>query len=156
MNVLVRLLACATFLIIPAEVLASDSTPQPTTSPTNSGKAAALKSILKGDIDRFVKARESILGSIKEFNSLAAKSNGEVSKTDERRMKAILGDIANNSRIVHAHSLRLGDLEGKSLAGQLIINDDITGKQASVKSTAKILASLGDRLALLEPVGWPR
>lgn len=152
MNRLVRLLACSILFIIPVETNASDSTPQPTTSPTNSGKAATLKSIPKGDIDRFNKARESILDSIKEFNALATKSKSEISKSDERRLKAILGDIAKNSRIVREHSLRLGDLEGESLAGQLIIDDDITGKQASVQSTAKILAGLGDRLGLLEPV----
>lgn len=128
--------------------LAADSSPQPTTSPTNSGKTSP-KTASSAELAQFVEARSAIGTRILEFNELVSKGK---SRVNPKEIKYLAKEINRLANAILRHARTTNNLAAEKLASQLIIDDDVTGRQAAWDATASRLMELDTKLSLLHPV----
>lgn len=127
---------------------AADASPQPTTSPTNSGKAK-LKQSTNADLTQFVKARSAISTSIAEFNALVAKGK---SSGNAKKLESLAGEINRQANTILQYAKSTNNTATQKLASRLILDDDVAGRQSALEATAKRLKELDAKLGLLNPV----
>lgn len=125
---------------------AADPSPQPTTSPTTSGKLQ----LNKAELSKFVNARSTISKSIAKFNGLV--KSGAKSKSQLQEMKMLAAEINKQAASIQRYSKLTNNSEAGGIAAQLIIDDDIAGRKVSHSATAKRLSELDAQLNLLEPI----
>lgn len=147
MTSLLKCLLLFNITLFSSYALANDSSPQPTTSPTNSKQI-----LIKRDVGEFINARAAIMRATKEYQTLAVQSKKGASRVQKAKMNSLLKQIEKQTNTVRSYSVKMNGAGGKNIADRLIINDDVTGKQSSIQSTAKLLGLLSSKLALLEPV----
>lgn len=129
-------------------VWAADASPQPTTSPTNSGKISA-KPGNNAELAQFIKARAAISANIAAFNTLVSKGK---SGPDEQKLKGLADEIGRQANTILKYAKSTNNTAAQKLASQLIIDDDITGRKSAQQATARRLMELDAQLGLLEPV----
>lgn len=129
-------------------VWAADASPQPTTSPTNSGKISA-KPGNNAELAQFIKARAAISANIAAFNTLVSKGK---SGPNEQKLKGLADEIGRQANTILKHAKSTNNTAAQKLASQLIIDDDITGRKSAQQATARRLMELDAQLGLLEPV----
>lgn len=127
---------------------AADPSPQPTTSPTNSGKIH-LKPASNADQAQFVKARSAISASIAEFQATVSKGK---SRVNAKELEALTHEINRQANIIRRYAKTANNTAAEKLAAQLIIDDDVTGRKPAQQATARRLMELDAKLGLLEPV----
>lgn len=125
---------------------AADPSPQPTTSPTTSGKLQ----LNKVELSRFVSARSTITENIAKFNGFV--KSGAKSKSQLQEMKILAAEINKQAASIQRYAKLTNNPEAGRIAAQLIIDDDVAGRKVSHRATAKRLSELDAQLALLEPV----
>lgn len=146
-------------VILCGPVFSADPSPQPTTSPTTSGKQTlkasgaggqVLKTLNKAELSRFVSARNAISENIVSFNNLV--NSGSKSRNQKEALKRIAGEITKQAAHVQRYAKLTNNKIAEKVASKLIIDDDVTGRQVSAGALAKQLLELDAQLALLEPV----
>ncbi|MFK8033939.1 MAG: hypothetical protein AB8B94_07320 [Hyphomicrobiales bacterium] len=125
---------------------AADPSPQPTTSPTTSGKLQ----LSKVELSRFVNARSAITESITKFNALV--KSGDKSKSQLQELKMLAAEINKQAVNIQRYSQLTNNSKAGKIAAQLILDDDVAGRKVFHSATAKRLSELDAQLALLEPV----
>lgn len=125
---------------------AADPSPQPTTSPTTSGKMQ----LNKVELSKFVNARSTISKSVAKFNEMA--KTGAKSKSQLQEMKMLTEEITKQAANIQRYSKLTNSSEAGKIAAQLILDDDVGGRKVSHTATAKRLSKLDSQLALLEPI----
>lgn len=128
-------------------VWAADASPQPTTSPTNSGKISANPAN-NTELAQFVKARAAVSANIAAFNALV--SNGK-SGPSAKKLKALADEIGQQANTIFEYAKSTNNTAAQKLASQLIIDDDITGRKSAQQAIARRLMELDAQLALLAP-----
>lgn len=154
----------AVFAAIFSVVLSSlgfsaDPSPQPTKSPSTSSKhtmkkpsasSHGLKQLNKVELSRFIGARTAIRENIAKFDSLV-KSGGK-SKRHRGELARIAGEITKQAATIQRYSELTNNSAAEKIASQLILDDDVAGRQISNGALAQHLLELDAQLALLEPV----
>lgn len=129
-------------------VWAADSSPQPTTSPTNSGKSK-LKATTDTERAQFVRARATVSANIAEFNALVSKSK---SGANAQKLKGLADEIGQQANTILKYAKSTNNAAAQKLASQLILDDDVGGRQSEHQAVACRLMKLDAQLALLAPV----
>lgn len=132
-------------------VWAADPSPQPTTSPTNSGKTS-LKPVNAKKLAQFVKARAAVSANIAAFNALVSKGKSGASA---QKLKGLTNEINRQADTILKYAQSTNNSAAPKLASQLILDDDVAGHQSTHQAAAQRLMAIDARLALLEPVVRP-
>lgn len=129
-------------------VWAADASPQPTTSPTNSGKTS-VKPTNNTELAQFIKARAAVSANIAAFNALV--SNGK-SGPNAQKLKGLADEIGRQANTILKYAKSTNNTAAQKLASQLILDDDVGGRQSAQQAVARRLMELDAQLALLAQV----
>lgn len=141
----------ATLMLVSANcesVWAADPSPQPTTLPTNSGKIS-LKPVNATDRAQFVEARAAVSANIAAFNALVSKGK---SGANAQKLKGLANEINRQANTILKYAQSTNNSAAQKLASQLILDDDVAGRQSAHQAAAQRLMELDAQLGLLEPV----
>lgn len=125
----------------------ADPSPQPTTSPTTSGKMQLGKT----EVSQFVNTRSAIRKNIAKFNELV--EAGAKSKKQQQDLNRLAQDITKQAAQIQKYSQLTKNSQAERIAAALLLDDDVGGRQSARQATAKRLLELDAKLGLLEPIG---
>ena len=115
--------------------------------------APAPLEIAKSEAPRYQAMRSGLKSALAEFDRLAKQGEKGISPETEAGLKATAKKINDHARVLQSLSQAAGNDVGMALAGQLLINDDILGRQPTeIAATARRLLGVQGKLGLLEPV----
>lgn len=139
-------LATAFAAILSGPGVTADPSPLPTTSPTTSGKL----NLSKAELARFGDTRSSIRDNIAKFSKVV--KSGRKSEKYIQELQGLAAEITKQAAEYQRYSKLANNPKAEKIASQLILDDDVGGRQSLHQATAKRLMELASQLALLAPV----